>query len=117
MSGADPAPGEGEGDGARERLRAPLARLGWQAYEALLYLLGAAVTIALHLGLMMLLSVTGVVMQRLVIEVVAGEGWPAAAAVTEAAASVFVLAAAAVVAAFGALKVVMRAWRDFRSED
>lgn len=115
MGGADPATG-GDG-GARERLRAPLARVGWQAYEALLYLVGAAITIALHLGLMMLLSVTGVVMQRLVIEVVAEEDWPAAAAVTEAAASAFVLAAAAVVAAFGALKVVMRAWRDLRSKD
>ena len=114
MSEADPVPGGG--DSTRERLGAPLARLGWRAYEALLYFVGAAITIALYLGLMLLLSVTGVVMRRLVIEGVAEEG-SQLLAVTETAASVFVLAAAAVVAAFGALKVVMRVWRDFRSGD
>ena len=113
MSEVDPA--AGGGDSTRERLRAPLARLGWQAYEALLYLVGAAITIALHLGLMMLLCVTGVVTQRLVIEVVAEDG-SQLRAVSETATSAFVLTTAIVVAAFGSLKVVMRVWRDFRSE-
>ena len=114
MSEADPAPGGG--DSTRERLRASLALLGWQAWEALLYFVGAAITIALHLGLMMLLSVTGVVTQRLAIEALVEEGLQLRA-VTETVTSVFVLGTAVAVAAFGSLKVVKRVWRDFRSED
>lgn len=116
MSGADPAPGEGKGDGARERLRAPLARLGWQAYESLLYLLDNAVVVLLHLGLMMVASLAGVAMRRLVVGVVVGaEEESRLAVVTGAATDAAVVLVAFFIAVLGLLSVAMRVWRDFRN--
>ena len=114
MGGADPATG-GDG-GARERLRAPLARVGWQAYEALLYFLDNTLVVILHLGLMMVTSLAGVAMQRLVVGVVVGADEESRlAVVTGAATDAAVVFVAAYIAAFGLLSVAMRVWRDFRN--
>ena len=113
----DDGPAHDGAGSTRERLRAPLARVGWQAYEALLYLAGAAITILLHLGLMMLMSATGVVMQRLVIDVAVGADEESQlVAVTEAGTDAAVLTASVIIAILGFLKVVTRAWRDFRND-
>ena len=113
MSGADPAGGDSE---ARERLRAPLARLGWRAYESLLYFLDNALVVLLHLGLMMVTSLAGVAMQRLVVGVAVGaEEESRLAVVTEAATDAAVVIVAFFIAVLGLLNVAMRVWRDFRN--
>lgn len=99
--------------GTRERLLAPLADIGWQAYDALLYLAGAAITIALHLGLMMVTVGVGEVMQRLVIET-AVDADSELAAVAVAANDALVLVTSLFIAGAGLLKVSEKVWRDFR---
>ena len=113
MSGADPAGGDGS---TRERLRAPLARLGWHAYEALLYLLDNALVVVLHLGLMMVASLAGIGMQRLVVGVVVGaEEESRLAVVAGAATDAAVVLVAFLIAVLGLLSVAVRVWRDFRN--
>ena len=114
MGDSDPATGDGGGS-TRERLRAPLAHVGWQAYEALLYLIRATIIIALHLGLMIVVSLSGIGMERLVIGmVVRAEEESRLAAVMGTATDAAVAFTAFFIAVLGLLNVGTRAWRDFK---
>ena len=83
-----------------------------RAYESLLYLLGNSLVVVLHLGLMLVASLAGIGMQRLVVGVAAGAEEESGLAVVAGQRRTPPVLVALLIAVLGLLSVAVRVWRD-----